>query len=91
MAPDLHRAHGADLTFEYASSDAAALVADAVRQEAEEIEGDRTAATVDHEGRTVRVDIAADDLVALRAGLNTWGTLVEVAERMLEAGRTGEG
>lgn len=83
--------HDATLSFEYDSTERARLVARSVRQEVGEIEGDRTAATVDHEGRTVRVDIAADDLVALRAGLNTWGTLVEVAERMLEAGRTGEG
>ncbi len=90
MAPDTDRAHGADLTAEYASSDAAAIVASAVRQEVDEIEGDRTAATVTRDGRTVRVDIDADDLVALRAGLNTWGTLLDVAERMLAAGRRGE-
>ena len=82
--------HDADLTFRYDSSDAAALVADAVRQEADEIEGDRTTATVRREGREVRVDIDADDLVALRAGLNTWETFAEVAERAVEAGRTCE-
>jgi KEOPS complex subunit Pcc1 len=84
------RPHDADLTFRYDSSNAAALVADAVRQEVDEIEGDRTTATVRREGREVSVDIDADDLVALRAGLNTWETLVEVAERAVEAGRTCE-
>ena len=82
--------HDADLTFRYDSSDAAALVADAVRQEADEIEGDRTTATVRREGREVSVDIDADDLVALRAGLNAWETFAEVAERAVEAGRTCE-
>ncbi|PSQ33709.1 rpo operon protein [Halobacteriales archaeon QS_9_70_65] len=82
--------HDADLTFRYDSGDAAALVADAVRQEADEIEGDRTTATVRREGREVSVDIDADDLVALRAGLKAWETFAEVAERAVEAGRTCE-
>lgn len=81
------RVHAADLSFEYGSDDAAALVADAVSQELDEIDGDRSTATLERDGRRVRVAVAADDLVALRAGLNTWGTLVEVAERMAEAGR----
>jgi KEOPS complex subunit Pcc1 len=79
--------HSADLVFAYDDARAAALVADAVSQEVDEIEGDRTTAEVEREGREVRVDVDADDLVALRAGLNTWSTLVEVAERMVEAGR----
>jgi KEOPS complex subunit Pcc1 len=83
--------HAADLTFRYDDGEAAALVADAVRQEVDEIEGDRTMATVHRADAAVRIEIAADDLVALRAGLNTWGTLVEVAERAVEAGRTADG
>jgi KEOPS complex subunit Pcc1 len=83
--------HAADLTFRYDDGEAAALVADAVRQEVDEIEGDRTTATVHRADAVVRIEIAADDLVALRAGLNTWGTLVEVAERAVEAGRTADG
>ena len=80
-------AHGADLVFGYDDARAAALVAAAVSQEVDEIEGDRTTATVRRSGTEVRVAVEADDLVALRAGLNTWGSLVEVAERMVEAGR----
>ena len=78
--------HAADLVFTYDDARIAALVVDAVSQEVDEIEGDRTTATVARDGREVRVDIDADDLVALRAGLNTWSTLVGVAERMVEAG-----
>ena len=85
MAPDHDRAHAAELRYEYGSGDAAALVAGAVRQEVGEIDGDRSAATVSRDGAAVRVDVGADDLVALRAGLNTWSSLVEVAERSLEA------
>ena len=79
------RPHAATLTFRYPDSDAAGLVAAAVSQEVDEIDGDRSAATVSRDGAAVRVDVGADDLVALRAGLNTWNSLVEVAERSLEA------
>ena len=78
--------HAADLVFTYDDARAAALIVDAVSQEVDEIEGDRTTATVARNGCEVRVDVEADDLVALRAGLNTWSTLLEVAERMVEAG-----
>ena len=79
------RPHAAVLTFRYPDSDAAGLVAAAVSQEVGEINGDRSAAAVSRDGAAVRVDVGADDLVALRAGLNTWSTLVEVAERSFEA------
>ena len=79
------RPHAATLTFRYPDSDAAGLVAAAVSQEVGEIDGDRSVAVVSHDGAVVRVDVGADDLVALRAGLNTWSSLVEVAERSLEA------
>ena len=79
------RPHAATLTFRYPDSDAAGLVVAAVSQEVGEIDGDRSAATVSRDGAAVRVDVGADDVVALRAGLNTWSSLVEVAERSLEA------
>jgi KEOPS complex subunit Pcc1 len=79
------RPHAATLTFRYPDSDAAGLVAAAVSQEVGEIDSDRSAAAVSRDGAAVQVDVGADDLVALRAGLNTWSSLVEVAERSLEA------
>ena len=79
------RPHAATLTFRYPDSDAAGLIAAAVSQEVGEIDGDRSAAAISRDGAAVRVDVGADDLVALRAGLNTWSSLVEVAERSLEA------
>jgi KEOPS complex subunit Pcc1 len=75
------RPHDATLAFEYESSARARAIARAVSQEVGEIDGDRSAATVERrEGRVV-VRVVAADLVALRAGCNTWGSLVEVAER----------
>ena len=80
--------HEAELVFDYRTPERARLLARSVAQEVDEIEGDRTRATVDARERSVVVGIVADDLVALRAGVNTWTTLVEVAER---AARVGDG
>ena len=79
------RPHDASLRFEYDSPASARVVARAVSQEVGEIEGDRSAATVERDGAAVAVRVVADDLVALRAGLNSWGSLVSVAERTVEA------
>jgi len=75
------RPHGATLRFEYESPARARAIARAVTQEVGEVDGDRSAATVARDDDAVVVRVAADDLVALRAGCNTWGSLVEVAER----------
>jgi KEOPS complex subunit Pcc1 len=79
--------HTAELSFKYDSPETAALIASAVSQELGEIDGDRAAATLSQEATRLSIEIDADDLVALRAGLNTWSTLVEVAEKTIEAGR----
>ena len=84
--------HEAVLEFDYSDGERAARVARSVRIEADDIEGDRTAATVDREGATLLVRVNAADLVALRAGINTWTSLVSVAERCdgaVRAERTG--
>jgi KEOPS complex subunit Pcc1 len=67
----------------------ARVVADAVGVEVGGIDDDRSRATVRREGRTVIVEIEADDLIALRAACNTWTRLVGVAEAAcaLGAGR----
>ena len=75
-----------ELRFEYRSPKAAAIVAEAVEQEIGEIEDDRASATLSRRDRELRIDIEARDLVALRAGMNTSGTLVEVAEGVVESG-----
>ena len=78
------RPHDAALRFRYESPARARVVARAVAREVGEIDGDRSAATVEREENAVVVRVVADDLVALRAGCNTWGSLVEVAERTSE-------
>ena len=88
MPPHHDRAHAADLAFEYDSADDAELVAGAVCQEVGEIDGGRSTASLERDDRRVLVEIRAEDLVALRAGLNTWQTLLEVAER---SGALGDG
>jgi KEOPS complex subunit Pcc1 len=79
---ELTRDHRASLSFEYDDERAARLVDRSVRVETGEIDDDRSAATVERDGAVVTVRVAAADLVALRAGLNTWIRFVEVAERV---------
>ncbi|EMA71509.1 rpo operon protein [Halorubrum distributum JCM 13916] len=55
-------------------------MADALGPEVGEIDDARSSATVDREGDAVRIRVLADDLVALRAGVNSWSRLVSVAE-----------
>ena len=82
--------HVAELAFAYRTPEAAALVADAVAGETGELDDDRASATLERTGPEVRIEIEATDLVALRAGINTWTSLVEVGERAAEAGRPGD-
>lgn len=72
------------LAFEYADTERASLIERSVRQEIGEIDGDRSTTRIDRDDNTVELCIEADDLVALRAGLNTWCTLVDVAEQCSE-------
>jgi len=74
------REHDALLRFSYETERRAGLVADALAPETGQIDDSRSAATVDRDGDTVEVRVTATDLVALRAGLNSWTRLVDVAE-----------
>ncbi|MFC7186191.1 KEOPS complex subunit Pcc1 [Halorubrum yunnanense] len=80
------RAHETVLSFAYPSERRARLVADALGPEIGEIDDARSAAAVSRDGGAVRVRVTADDLVALRAGINSWSRLVEVAERVGKRG-----
>jgi len=68
------------LSFEYPTAERALRIERSLRPEIGDIEGDRTAARLDRDGAGIALSITADDLVALRAGINTWSTLVGVAE-----------
>ena len=74
--------HRLSLLFEYDTERRAAVVERSVRVEVGEIDDARSGATVDRDGEAVRVRVYADDLVALRAGVNSWSRLVAVAERV---------
>ncbi|SFR37502.1 MULTISPECIES: KEOPS complex subunit Pcc1 [Halorubrum] len=74
------RAHETVLSFTYPSERRARVVADALAPEVGDIDDARSTATVDREDDAVRVRVLADDLVALRAGVNSWSRLVAVAE-----------
>ena len=74
--------HEAVLSFEYRSSERAHRVERALRPEIGDIDDDRSNATLARNGDTISVTVAASDLVALRAGLNTWLSLVTVAEKV---------
>jgi KEOPS complex subunit Pcc1 len=75
------RLHDAVLAFEYDSPEHACRVERAIRPELDEIDGDRSGASVDRTAATLTVTVEASDLTALRAGLTTWTGLVTVAER----------
>ena len=74
--------HAASLSFEYDDERRARVVAESVRVEVDRIDDDRSRASVERDGRVLSVRVDAADLVALRAGLNTWIRLVETAERV---------
>ena len=76
--------HRLSLQFDYDTERRARVVERAVRVEVGEIDDARSTATVERMGRTVEVRIGAADLVALRAGANTWRRLLSVAERVGE-------
>jgi KEOPS complex subunit Pcc1 len=74
--------HHLSLQFEYDTERRARCIARSVRVEVGEIADARSTAAVSRDARTVEVRIAAADLVALRAGTNTWSRLLDVAERV---------
>ena len=80
--------HESSFSLAYDTASDAAAVERSLAPEVGDIEGERTTAALSRDGRTVRIDIEATDLVALRAGQNTWLSLAGVAERSLAAGRT---
>ena len=78
--------HEATLEFEYDEESRARVVAESVAREVGEIDDDRSRTTLERDGSRVILRVEARDLTALRAALNTWTTLVEVAERTIDVG-----
>ncbi|WP_049922996.1 KEOPS complex subunit Pcc1 [Halopiger djelfimassiliensis] len=78
--------HDATLEFDYETASRARLVAESVAREIGEIDDDRSRTTIERDGSLVRVEIDAADVIALRAALNTWFSLIDVAERTADIG-----
>ncbi|WP_266074938.1 KEOPS complex subunit Pcc1 [Haladaptatus caseinilyticus] len=78
--------HDARFDFEYESTERALLIFRSVEQEIGKIDDERSRTTVKMDGCTVVIHVSADDLVALRAAMNTWQTLAGVAERVSAVG-----
>ena len=77
--------HETTFHLSYSSPETATIVERSIRQEVGEIDGDRSEATITRSDETVTISIVAEDLVALRAGHNTWLGLAQVAEETLDA------
>ena len=73
--------HDAVLAFDYDDAERARRVERAIRPEVGDIDGDRSTVRLDREAERLDLTVEATDLVALRAGLNTWFSLVCVAEQ----------
>ncbi|WP_255193792.1 KEOPS complex subunit Pcc1 [Natronobeatus ordinarius] len=79
--------HDATLEFVYDDETTARVVADSVAREVGEIDDERSRTTIERDGKTVTLAIDARDVTALRAALNTWVTLLDVAEGSESLGR----
>lgn len=78
--------HDATLEFEYETRSRARIVAESVAREIGEIDDERSQTVISRDGSVVRLEITAADVVALRAALNTWFSLIDVAERTADVG-----
>jgi len=74
------RPHEATFVCEYESPAAARLVSESIARELDEIDDGRARASVTRDRGRLTLTVVAADLVALRAGLNSWSSLIEVAE-----------
>ncbi|MEF8812769.1 MAG: KEOPS complex subunit Pcc1 [Halovenus sp.] len=72
--------HEAVLSFEYRSPESARRVERALVPELGDIDDDRSSVDATRTDTCLEITVEAADYVALRAGLNTWCSLVSVAE-----------
>lgn len=73
--------HSATLSFAYSSPSRARLVARALEPEVGDIDDSRSRMRTRLDSERLVLTVEAADFVALRAALNTWLSLVDVAER----------
>ncbi|MEF8821507.1 MAG: KEOPS complex subunit Pcc1 [Halovenus sp.] len=73
--------HEAVFSLEYSSSERARRVSNAIEPELGAIDDDRSRVRSECSGAELTIIVEARDPTALRAALNTWLSLVGVAER----------
>ncbi|ELY94936.1 KEOPS complex Pcc1-like subunit [Natrialba chahannaoensis JCM 10990] len=78
--------HETTLEFEYDQPSRAQIVAESVAREIGEIDDERSQTTIEREESVVAVRIEAADVIALRAAVNTWFSLIGVAEQTAAIG-----
>lgn len=77
--------HTARFELSYPDPRAARIVARSLRQEVAEIDDDRSQTRLTRDAATIELTVQAADLIALRAAVNTWLSLVGVAEDVTES------
>jgi KEOPS complex subunit Pcc1 len=82
--------HELHLSVTYRSPAHARRIERAVAPEIGDIDDDRSETRLRRSGAEMTLVVEATDLVALRAALNTWLSLVDVAERAGDVGRSVE-
>lgn len=73
--------HEAVLAVEYGSTDCARRIERALSPEIGDIDDDRSRVTMSRDAASLELAVEASDEVALRASLNTWLSLLSVAEQ----------
>lgn len=79
--------HDTTLDATYASADLAKTIEASLRQESGEIDDARSRTLIERTDGTLSIEIQAADIVALRAAVNTWLSLLSVAEDTAAIGR----
>jgi len=74
--------HDTVLAFAYDTAEHARRVERSVAPEVGDTDDERSRTTLDREGPELTITVRASDPVALRAGMNTWLSLVGVAEQV---------
>lgn len=83
-------AHEIVFDLEYGTDEQAQVIYQSVAQEIGEIDDDRSKTVIDLNGTSIEVTIVAADLIALRAAVNTWLSLIEVAENTFSVSENPE-
>lgn len=72
--------HRTTLEFFYETPSVAQRVSHAISPEVDDIADERSKTRLSQSGSMLKLTVEAADITALRAGLNTWLSLVRVAE-----------